>query len=57
MSAGSSALAGAAWSKLYALRAGDLVFMGTPSGVGPLVPGNRFRASLDDLLELEGTIT
>ena len=44
-------------SKLYALRAGDLVFMGTPSGVGPLVPGNRFRASLDDLLELKGTIT
>lgn len=44
-------------SKLYALRAGDLVFMGTPAGVGPLQPGNRFRASLDDLLELKGTIT
>ena len=43
-------------SKLYALRAGDLVFMGTPAGVGPLVPGNRFRAALDDLLELRGTI-
>lgn len=44
-------------SKLYALRAGDLVFMGTPAGVGPLVPGNRFRATLDDLLELQGAIT
>jgi len=44
-------------SKLYALRAGDLVFMGTPAGVGPLQPGNRFHASLDDLLELDGTIT
>lgn len=44
-------------SKLYALRAGDLVFMGTPAGVGPLVPGNAFRATLDDLLELQGTIT
>ncbi len=44
-------------SKLYALRAGDLVFMGTPAGVGPLSTGNRFRAALDDLLELEGTIT
>ena len=44
-------------SKLYALRAGDVVFMGTPAGVGPLVPGNRFRATLDDLLELEGSIT
>ena len=43
-------------SKLYALRAGDLVFMGTPAGVGPLLPGNRFRATLDDLLELRGTI-
>src|SRR5690606_7251357 len=44
-------------SKLYALRAGDLVFMGTPAGVGPLVPGNVFRATLDDLFELRGTIT
>ena len=44
-------------SKLYALRAGDLVFMGTPAGVGPLLPGNTFRATLDDLLELQGTIT
>ena len=44
-------------SKLYALRAGDLVFMGTPAGVGPLLPGNRFRAALDDLLELQGAIT
>ena len=44
-------------SKLYALRAGDLVFMGTPAGVGPLSPGNRFRAALDDLFALEGTIT
>ena len=31
-------------SKLYALRAGDLVFMGTPAGVGPLQPGDRFDA-------------
>ena len=44
-------------AQLYALRAGDLVFMGTPAGVGPLLPGNRFRATLDDLLELQGTIT
>ena len=33
-------------SKLYALRAGDLVFMGTPAGVGPLHPGDRFEATL-----------
>ena len=33
-------------SKLYALRTGDLVFMGTPAGVGPLLPGDRFHARL-----------
>jgi 2-keto-4-pentenoate hydratase/2-oxohepta-3-ene-1,7-dioic acid hydratase in catechol pathway len=43
-------------SKLYALCAGDLVFMGTPAGVGPLVPGDVFRAALDDLLELQGKV-
>lgn len=43
-------------SKLYALRAGDLVFMGTPSGVGPLLPGDRFVARLDDVVELSGRI-
>lgn len=43
-------------SKLYALRAGDLVFMGTPAGVGPLLPGDTFAATLDDLLELRGRI-
>ncbi|MDQ3229949.1 MAG: fumarylacetoacetate hydrolase family protein [Pseudomonadota bacterium] len=44
-------------SKLYALRAGDLVFMGTPAGVGPLQVGDRFIAKLDDMLELAGKIT
>ena len=33
-------------SKLYALRTGDLVFMGTPAGVGPLLPGDHFHARL-----------
>ena len=44
-------------SKLYALRAGDLVFMGTPAGVGPLQPGDRFHASLDGVVEFDGHIT
>ncbi|HEX5693783.1 MAG TPA: fumarylacetoacetate hydrolase family protein [Arenimonas sp.] len=44
-------------SKLYALKAGDLVFMGTPAGVGPLLPGDRFVAQLDELIELRGCIT
>lgn len=28
-------------SQLYMLQPGDLVFTGTPEGVGPVVPGNR----------------
>ena len=43
-------------SKLYALRAGDLVFMGTPAGVGPLQVGDAFAATLDDTLALQGRI-
>lgn len=35
-------------SKLYTLRAGDLIYMGTPAGVGPLQPGDVFEARLDD---------
>ena len=33
-------------SRLYRLRAGDLVFMGTPAGVAPLQAGDRFHATL-----------
>ena len=44
-------------SRLFALRAGDLVFMGTPAGVGPLQPGDRFVASLDGVVELNGHVT
>ncbi len=43
-------------SKLYALRAGDLVFMGTPAGVGPLQPGDRFHAALEGVAEHSGRI-
>ena len=43
-------------SKLYRLRAGDLVFMGTPAGVGPLRVGDTFAASLDGVVELHGRI-
>jgi fumarylpyruvate hydrolase len=43
-------------SKLYALKAGDLVFMGTPAGVAALVPGDRFRAGVDGLVEFTGHI-
>ncbi len=43
-------------SQLFALRAGDLVFMGTPAGVGPLLPGDRFHAALGERLALDGRI-
>ena len=43
-------------SKRHALRAGDLVFMGTPAGVAALQPGDRFDARLGDLLRLQGHI-
>lgn len=42
-------------SKYYRLLPGDLVFTGTPSGVGPVVPGDRLRGGIDglDILEVE----
>ena len=43
-------------SRLYALRAGDLIYMGTPSGVGPLQPGDRYHAVLEGVAELHGHI-
>ena len=64
-SPGSSALTDLIWdvpeivqelSKLYALKAGDLIFMGTPAGVAALVPGDAFVASLDGVVELRGAI-
>ena len=43
-------------SKLFALRAGDLVYMGTPAGVAALQRGDRFVAAVDGLARLEGRI-
>lgn len=44
-------------SKLYALRAGDLIFMGTPAGVAALRLGDHFHAQIGDALALRGQIT
>ncbi|MDZ3823150.1 MAG: fumarylacetoacetate hydrolase family protein [Pseudoxanthomonas sp.] len=41
-------------SRLFTLAPGDLVFTGTPAGVGPLRRGDRFRAAIDGLGEVEG---
>jgi fumarylpyruvate hydrolase len=43
-------------ARLYALRAGDLIYMGTPSGVAALLPGDRFRAGIEGLVEFSGEI-
>ena len=34
-------------SKFYHLRSGDLIFTGTPEGVGPLQPGDRIEGRID----------
>lgn len=44
-------------SKLYALRAGDLIFMGTPAGVAALHPGDTWRAGIDGWVEFGGSIS
>ncbi len=43
-------------SKLFELKAGDLIFTGTPAGVGPLQRGDHFRAELQGVAALEGRI-
>jgi fumarylpyruvate hydrolase len=46
----------AALSKLYALRPGDLIFTGTPAGVGPLKAGDRLEGGVEGLEVLRNTI-
>lgn len=43
-------------SRLYELRAGDLIFTGTPAGVAALQRGDVFVAALDSVATLEGRI-
>jgi 2-keto-4-pentenoate hydratase/2-oxohepta-3-ene-1,7-dioic acid hydratase in catechol pathway len=42
-------------SKFFTLRTGDLIFSGTPKGVGPVSVGNVLTAYIEDekLLEFE----
>lgn len=39
-------------SQLYLLQPGDLIFTGTPAGVGPVVPGDKLRGGIDGLGEI-----
>ena len=39
-------------SRYFELKAGDLLFTGTPAGVGPLVPGDRLTGGIDGVGEI-----
>lgn len=43
-------------STLFELVAGDLIFTGTPAGVGPVRPGDELRGGIEGLEELVTTI-
>lgn len=43
-------------STLFELKAGDLIFTGTPAGVAALQRGDRFRAELEGVAILEGRV-
>jgi fumarylpyruvate hydrolase len=40
-------------SALFHLRAGDLIFTGTPAGVSPIVPGDVLRGGVDGLATID----
>ena len=46
----------AALSRLYELRPGDLIFTGTPSGIGAVRPGDRLEGGIEGLEVLRNTI-
>jgi fumarylpyruvate hydrolase len=39
-------------SSLFELHAGDIIFTGTPSGVGPVLPGDTLHAAIEGVGEL-----
>ncbi len=45
-----------ALSRLFELKAGDIVYTGTPAGVAALTRGDRFRATLEGVATLEGRV-
>ncbi|SEO45948.1 fumarylpyruvate hydrolase [Luteibacter sp. UNC138MFCol5.1] len=46
-----------ALSRLFELKAGDIVYTGTPAGVAALHRGDRFVATLGDVVTLEGRVS
>lgn len=43
-------------SRIFTLERGDCIFTGTPEGVGQVVAGDRLRASIEGVAELEVTV-
>lgn len=43
-------------SRFYHLRPGDLLYTGTPAGVGPIAPGDRLIGAIEGLAPVELTI-
>jgi fumarylpyruvate hydrolase len=43
-------------SRSVALAAGDIIYTGTPEGVGPMRVGDRFLAHIDGLPDLRGEV-
>lgn len=43
-------------SSIMTLEPGDLIFTGTPAGVGPLLPGDVVKVSVEGLGELENSV-
>lgn len=43
-------------SQYYHLVPGDLIFTGTPAGVGPVVPGDTLEGSIDGLVPVSLTV-
>lgn len=44
-------------SRFYTLHPGDVLFTGTPEGVGPVVPGDTIRATIERIGTLEVQVT
>ncbi|MBN2426545.1 MAG: fumarylacetoacetate hydrolase family protein [Calditrichaceae bacterium] len=43
-------------SKFFTLMEGDLILTGTPAGVGPIVPGDKIHAEIDQIAAIDTVI-
>ena len=44
-------------SRFFTLERGDLIYTGTPEGVGQVLPGDKIRAQLGNLLTIEFSVS